>query len=359
MTLDSYITLGNSGLRVSPFCLGTMTFGEESQFGTTTKDSQDILDCYLNEGGNFIDTANIYTRGQSEKIIGDYFASHKARRDRTAIATKFFCSLFPGDPNAGGAGRKAIFAQCDESLRRLQTDYIDLYWLHNWDKYTPIEETMKALEDLVTSGKVRYIGFSDAPAWVITQAQMISHFRGWSPLIAMQLEYSLLERTIEGEHVPMAQHLGLGILPWSPLKSGLLSGKYSRQNPIQGGRAAFAGEVTDKTYEVIDTLNTIAKEIDAKPAAVALSWLQHRPGISSTIIGVRSFEQFQANLEAFKVQLSADQIDRLDTVSQPKLNFPAEFNRKLSPMFSNAGATVNGDVTQRPSNFPKDDSNRY
>ena len=218
MPLNSYITLGRSGLRVSPFCLGAMTFGDDNGWGSSIQDSEAIMSRYLDDGGNFIDTANIYTRGHSEKIIGDFFAQKKGKRDRVVLATKFFCNLFAGDPNGGGAGRKAIIAQCDESLRRMQTDYIDLYYLHNWDIFTPVEETMSALNDLVQAGKVRYIGFSDAPAWKVAQAQLIAHFRGWAPLIALQTEYSLIQRTGEGELVPMAEELGLGVLPWSPLR---------------------------------------------------------------------------------------------------------------------------------------------
>ena len=215
MPLNSYLTLGRSGLRVSPFCLGAMTFGEDlgGGSGASVEDSEAILAHYLEQGGNFIDTANAYTRGHSEKIIGDFFQQRKGKRDRAVIATKFFMNLFAGDPNGGGAGRKAIVAQCEESLRRLQTDYIDLYYIHNWDRFTPIEETMSALDDLVKSGKVRYVGFSDAPAWKVAQAQTIAHFRGWSSLIALQIEYSLMQRTVEGELIPMAEELGLGVLP--------------------------------------------------------------------------------------------------------------------------------------------------
>jgi aryl-alcohol dehydrogenase-like predicted oxidoreductase len=233
MSLDSYITLGRSGLRVSPFCLGTMTFGDDLGWGASPEDSEAMIAAYLDRGGNFIDTANIYTNGHSEKIIGDFFAKSGVRRDRAVIGTKFFGSLFEGDPNGGGAGRKALMQQAEASLRRLQTDYIDLYWLHNWDRATPIEETLRGLEDLVTSGKARYIGLSDLPAWKVAEAQTIAHFRGWSPVIALQLEYSLLERTVEGELIPMAQSMGIGVMPWSPLKNGFLSGKiHTRQRRI-------------------------------------------------------------------------------------------------------------------------------
>ena len=230
MSLDQYVTLGNSGLRVSPFCLGAMTFGDDWGGGSSVADAESIVTKFMERGGNFIDTANAYTKGHSEKIIGDYIHKHGIRRDQLVIATKFFANLFPGDPNGGGASRKSIAAACDESLRRLQTDYIDLYWMHLWDRYTPIEETMRALDDLVTSGKVRYIGFSDTPAWKVAQAQVTANFRGWAPLIALQIEYSLIERTVEGELIPMAAELGLGVTPWSPLRGGVLTGKYTREN---------------------------------------------------------------------------------------------------------------------------------
>ena len=190
MPLNHYITLGQSGLRVSPFCLGAMTFGKEWGFGSTEEDSFRILDRFIELGGNFIDTANVYTNGHSEVILGDYLKQKAIRRDHLVIATKFFGSLYPGDPNAGGAGRKAIMAACENSLARLRADYIDLYWMHCWDKHTPIEETMSALNDLVSQGKVRYIGFSDTPAWKVTEAQMTAKFRGWTKLIAIQIEYS-------------------------------------------------------------------------------------------------------------------------------------------------------------------------
>ncbi len=230
MPLDHYVTLGRSGLRVSPLCLGTMTFGEDLGWGSSVKESEQIIDRYLELGGNFLDTANFYTKSHSEKIIGDHIGRHKDQRDRIVIATKFSGDLYPGDPNAGGSSRKAIVGACVHSLRRLQTDYIDLYWLHNWDRHTPIEETMAALEDLVRSGKVRYIGVSDTPAWKVAEANVTARFRGWSAFIALQIEYSLLERTVEGELIPMALELGMGVTPWSPLRSGVLSGKYTRQN---------------------------------------------------------------------------------------------------------------------------------
>src|SRR4030081_1113417 len=258
MSLDYSVTLGRSGLRVSPLCLGAMTFGEDLGWGSSVEESQRIIDRFIELGGNFIDTANFYTKSHSEKIIGDHVGRHSARRDRLVIATKFSGNLYPGDPNGGGSGRKSIIAACEHSLRRLQTDYIDLYWLHNWDIHTPIEETMAALDDLVRAGKVRYIGVSDTPAWKIAEANVTAQFRGWSAFIGLQIEYSLLERTVEQELVPMAREFGLGITPWSPLKSGVLSGKYTRANVgrVKADRGPFLESFlnNEKTFGVVDVL---------------------------------------------------------------------------------------------------------
>jgi len=339
-----------------------MTFGEDlgPGLGSSVEDSEAILASYLGQGGNFIDTANIYTRGHSEKIIGDFFHQGKGKRDRAVIATKFFCNLFAGDPNAGGAGRKAIVAQCEESLRRLQTDYIDLYYLHNWDCFTPIEETMSALDDLVKSGKVRYVGISDAPAWKVAQAQVMAHFRGWNPLIGLQIEYSLMERTVEGELIPMACELGLGVLPWGSLKSGALTGKYTRANGVkmQGLRGTRVGEFTERQYDIIDVVAKIAAECNASSSTVALAWLKVQPGVRSTIIGARTLEQLDANLKALDLALTPDQIALLDNVSKPVLNFPADFLMH-SPSYGHAGATVNGIPSQQTFLVPKDDSSRW
>jgi aryl-alcohol dehydrogenase-like predicted oxidoreductase len=343
--LHHYVTLGRSGLRVSPFCLGTMTFGQEWGWGATPEESTAILNHYLERGGNFVDTANAYTKGHSEKIIGDYFMESPERRHRTVIATKFFGSMLTGDPNSGGAGRKAVVAACEESLRRLHTDYIDLYWMHCYDRHTPIDETMRALDDLVSSGKVRHIGFSDTPAWKVMEAQMLSKCLGWAPLIALQLEYSLLERTIEGELVPLAREHGLGITPWSPLKGGLLSGKYTRDNAgnVEGGRSAFATSGLDeRAYQVIDSLIAIAREVTSTPARVALSWIQHRPGVASTVVGARTMMQFKDNLAALDVELSSRHVEELDTLTAPRLNVPFQFLEKNAPAFGSSGTVING-----------------
>ncbi|MGI5212146.1 aldo/keto reductase [Plantactinospora sp. CA-290183] len=344
MSLDSYVTLGRSGLRVSPFTLGTMTFGEDFGWGSSPEESKNILAAYLDRGGNSIDTANIYTNGHSEKIIGDYFAGQRALRDRVVIGTKFFGNLYQNDPNGGGPGRKAIVQQLENSLRRLQTDYIDIYWLHNFDPSTPVEETLRTLDDLISDGKVRYLGFSDIPAWATAEAATIARFRGWAPIIALQLEYSLLERTSEGELIPMAQALGMGVMPWGPLKSGFLSGKYSSAatGPVDTTRAQMVGVPSEADYVVIDALNTVAREVGASPAAVALAWVHGRLGITSTLIGARRIDQLRANLQALDVTLTEAHRATLDDVSAPALNFPANNNRMLARMMQFAGATVDG-----------------
>lgn len=341
MSLDDYVTLGRSGLRISPFTLGTMTFGEDWGWGASPDESKKILGAYVDRGGNSIDTANLYTNGHAEHIIGEFLAERPGLRDRLVLATKFFGNLYENDPNGGGPSRKAIVQQLENSLRRLQTDYIDLYWLHNFDPATPVEETLRALDDLVSAGKIRYVGFSDIPAWATAEAATIARLRGWTPVIALQLEYSLLERTPEGELIPMAQAMGMGVLPWSPLKGGFLSGKYSSatRTDVDTTRARMPG---DAELVVIDALNAVAGEIGVPSAQVALAWALGRPGISSVVIGARRMDQFETNLGALAVTLSEAHRAALDEVSAPKLNFPAENNAVLAPSLQFAGATVDG-----------------
>jgi aryl-alcohol dehydrogenase-like predicted oxidoreductase len=361
MALTDYVTLGRSGLRVSPFCLGAMTFGEDWGWGSSVAESEAIMSRFMERGGNFIDTANVYTKGHSEKIIGDFIGRDPGRRDRLVIATKFFGNLYPGDPNGGGAGRKTIVSSCEQSLRRLQTDYIDLYWMHCWDRFTPIEETMRALDDLVSAGKVRYIGFSDTPAWKVSQAQTIASCRGWAPLVALQIEYSLLERTVEGELMPMALEMGLGVTPWSPLKSGVLSGKYTRENAatVKADRGERVTQnLGDKVYAIIDELVAIGKELKASPASVALAWVQGRPGVASTIVGARRIDQLDQNLAALDISVSADQVARLDKLSKPTLGFPMQF-LNVASMFSQGGTTVNGEKAAVWPMAPRNDAERY
>ncbi len=361
MPLDHYVTLGRSGLRVSPFCLGTMTFGEDWGFGSSVEDSVKIMDAYIDRGGNFLDTANIYTKGHSEKIIGDHVGKDPKKRDRLVIATKFLGNLFPGDPNGGGAHRKGIMAACDESLRRLQTDYIDLYWMHFWDEHTPIDETMRAVDDLVRMGKIRYFGISDTPAWKCAQAQYEAIFKNWSPAVALQIEYSLVERTVENELVPMAKELGMGITPWSPLKGGVLTGKYTRENKdeVEAKRGEWVtNNLTDRNLDIVEELVKVAKEVGCSPAECALAWVQAKDGVSSTIIGARTMDQLESNLKALEVTIPDELMQRLDKVSHQDPTFPQSF----LPYVKNnvhGGTTINGIDTEEWHMGPKNDDERW
>ena len=261
------------------------------------------------------------------------------------IATKFAANMFPGDPNGGGAGRKAIMHQVEASLRRLHTDYIDLYWQHNWDQHTPLEETISTLNDLVRDGKIRYIGLSDLPAWAVARSATVAELRGWANVAAIQVEYSLLQRTVEGELFGVARELGLGVTPWSPLASGVLTGKYTRENtsPEGSGRRWHSARLmTEETFIVLDVLRQVSKELGAPMAAVALAWVRHRPEVTSTIIGARRVEQLDANLVSLEVTIPDEQLAKLDQATKPQLDWPAEMLRKIVPPYQQAGATING-----------------
>ncbi|MGE0408588.1 MAG: aldo/keto reductase, partial [Amphiplicatus sp.] len=317
---------GRSGLRVSPLCLGTMTFGTAWGFGAEEASAARILDHYLDQGGNFVDTANIYNKGESEQIIGNYFSKVSSKRDRIVLATKFGGNTAAGDPNSGGGSRKAIIAACDASLRRLQTDYIDLYWQHWEDPFAPMDETLRTLDDLVRAGKIRYVGFSDTSAWKIAVAHTTALFRGWEPLTAIQVEYSLLERTSDGELFPMARELGFGVTSWAPLASGVLTGKHTRESlsNASGGRAgSYARYANDHTYNVLDALQPIAKKHGSTVGRVAIAWVCQHPDITAPMLGARSIEQLKDNLAALELKLDAEDVASLNAVSAPRLNFPA------------------------------------
>ncbi len=341
-SLTDYRTLGRSGLRVSPLCLGTMTFGQDWGWGADAATCAAMLDRYLGAGGNFLDTANIYTKGHSEAIIGDYF-KQRGGRDRVVLATKFGGNLHSGDPNAGGASRKSIACNLDESLRRLKTDFIDLYWLHFTDPHTPIAETLRALDDAVRAGKVRYLGVSDTPAWKVVQGQCEASFRSWTPFVALQIEYSLMERSVEGDLMPMALELGLGVTPWSPLKGGLLSGKYGRHRHPEGeGRHKPDSKyLIERTYLILDALDAVAKEQGQGAAAVALAWCRAKPGIASPILGARTLEQLDSNLKALALELTAEQLECLDRASEPAPVFPHSFLANTRHVMQ-GGTTING-----------------
>lgn len=333
-SLADYALLGRSGLRVSPLCLGTMTFGTEWGWGADAEASRALFHRFLEAGGNFIDTADGYTSGRSEEMLGQ-FIKDAGNRDHVVLATKFTFNGAPGNPNAGGNGRKNIFRALEGSLKRLQTDYIDLYWLHAWDGLTPVEEVLHTLDALVRSGKVRYIGLSDTPAWYLTRAQTLAELRGLERVSALQLEYSLVERNIEREHVPAALELGMGICPWSPLASGFLTGKYQRTasgGEGEGRLKAMAGspnpafqKFTERNWRVLDTLLAVSKELGRSPAQVALNWATKRPGITSTIIGATKLTQLEDNLTALEFDIPPELSKRLEEVSRPESLFPYFF----------------------------------
>jgi len=340
--LNDYVTLGRSGLRVSPLCLGTMTFGNEWGWGSEEQIAHAIFDHYVDAGGNFIDTADLYTEGHSEELVGK-FISERALRDRIVLATKFTFNSEPGNPNAGGNGRKNIYRALEGSLRRLQTDYIDLYWLHAWDTVTPVEEVVSTLNDLVRTGKIRHYGFSDTPAWYVARAQTLAEKEGKERLVAIQLEYSLVERGIEREHVPVAQELGIGITPWSPLAGGFLSGKYKRQgNTGQGeGRLEITKDIPafqrfkERNWKILDVVLDVAKQINKSPAQVALNWSATQPGITSTIIGASKPVQLEENLRCVEFEIPQELRKQLDEVSalepgHPYLFFNPEMQGRIS-----------------------------
>jgi len=325
MKLNEYVTLGRSGLRVSPLCLGTMTFGTEWGWGSEEDAARMIFNRYLERGGNFVDTADMYTNGKSEELVGKFIKDAKVR-DQVVLATKFTFNAQPGNPNAGGNGRKNMYRAIEGSLRRLQTDFIDLYWMHAWDMITPVEEVLASLDTLVRTGKVRYIGFSDVTAWYVARAQTLAEQQGRERIAALQLEYSLVERHIEREHVPAAQELGIAICSWSPLAGGLLSGKYKRgdQPGPQAGRLEIqkaAGTTiferyTEWNWKVLDVLLEVSKQIGRPPAEVALNWVATQPGVTSTIVGATKLAQLDSNLSSLDLAIPAELRARLDKAGE-------------------------------------------
>ncbi|MFN8391238.1 MAG: aldo/keto reductase [Bdellovibrionota bacterium] len=320
-SLADYSLLGRSGLRVSPLCLGTMTFGNDA-WGHDDSVSEQIFARYLEAGGNFVDTADLYAGGKSEEILGNLIRRGSSR-SKIVLATKFHFSGDAANPNAGGNSRKHIFDAIEGSLRRLQTDYIDLYWMHAWDTLTPADEVVHSLNTLVQQGKIRYYGFSDTPAWYVGNVCGLTSARGLAAPIALQLEYSLAVRDIEHEFVPAAQELGLGICPWSPLASGLLTGKYKRGEAHQGRLATMKdspnpvfNKLTERNFAIVDALLEVAREIDRHPAEVALNWITKRPGVSSTIIGATSMKQLESNLSALEFELPKAAAETLAEVSK-------------------------------------------
>ena len=323
-----YKLLGKSGLRVSELCLGTMTFGEEWGWGASQDESRKVFDAFVEAGGNFIDTANGYTDGTSEKIVGEFIASE---RERFVVATKYSFPLRFNDPknhpNGSGNHRKNMMQSLEGSLKRLNTDYIDLFWLHAWDFMTPVEEILRAFDDMVRQGKVLYIGISDAPAWIVAQANTLAQLQGWTPFVALQVEYSLVQRTPERDLFPMARAFDLAITPWSPLGGGILTGKYNQRNGSseQGRMETMKANISDRQLAIADVVCQVAEEIGHSPSQVALTWLRAQSGVIIPIIGARKATQINDNLACLDVSLSPEHLQRLNEVSQIELGFPHDF----------------------------------
>lgn len=335
-SLATYYSLGRTGLRVSPLCLGAGTFGNSWGEGWTTDESADkLIGRFVDAGGNFIDTANTYQEGESETIVGEALRKF-GNRDRLVVATKFSFGAYAGDPNGGGNSRKNIIESCDASLKRLRTDYIDLYWMHNWDTMTPADELMYTLDTLVRSGKVRYIGLSNPPAWYLGRSQTLAEQRGWAKISAIQMEYSLAMRNIEFEYVDAALEMGIGIMPWSPLANGLLTGKYKRNadGKLSGdGRMAttwvtdsYVDPNSEKNIKLVDAVVRIAGELGRTPAQVALNWITKRPGVVSTITGATKMKQLEDNISALEFEIPKAMSTELEVLSRPALCYPYFFH---------------------------------
>jgi aryl-alcohol dehydrogenase-like predicted oxidoreductase len=329
LSLDTYRLLGRSGLRVSPLSLGTMTFGEE--WGAPEDESRRMFDAYVDRGGNFIDTAGYYADGRSEDLTGAF--AH-AKRERLVLATKYSLTCGEGDPNAAGNSRRTMMQTVETSLKRLRTDRIDLFFLHVWDGTTPGDEILRAFDDLVRQGKVLYLGISDTPAWQIARLQTVAELRGWTQFAGLQVEYNLIERTAERDLIPAAQALGIGVLPWSPLASGRLAGKYATgatagetaEEP--GGRApllAATGRVNARAVAIADAVKAVADEIGVTSAQVAIAWTLRNPAVVSPLIGARTMRQLDDNLGALGVALEADHVARLEEASRFEPGFPHDF----------------------------------
>lgn len=341
----NYKTLGKSGLRVSPVCLGTMTFGEEWGYGCTPAEAEKILNYFTEVGGNFIDTANVYNNGHAEKIIGDWIVKQPSRRSELVVGSKFSLSGDVQNSNGGGTSAKSMMENLHQSLRRLQTDYLDIYWLHIWDWNTPFEEVMRSLERVVASGQVRYLGISNTPSWKIAQSQMYAELKGWASFIGLQIEYSLLERTVEHEFIPMAMEMGMGITTYSPLARGILSGKYSNEKlgEDKSGSENRMNSVNlgEKELKILARLKEISENHNVSVSTVALAWILGKRGGSIPILGVRRLEQLIGNLESLNVKLSSEEMDSLDHLSIPSHNSITKHGGRPAS-FIHGGIEING-----------------
>jgi aryl-alcohol dehydrogenase-like predicted oxidoreductase len=315
-----YKLLGRSGLKVSELCLGTMGFGTDNGWGADKEISKQVFDTYVNAGGNFLDTANIYTKGTSERFLGEFIA---ADRERYVVATKYSLYENQTNVNASGNSRKNMMASVEASLKRLNTDYIDLFYLHIWDNLTPVDEVLRGLDDLVSQGKVQYLGISDTPAWVVSKANTLAELMGWSQFIGLQIEYSLIQRTVERELIPMAEHYNMTVLPWAPLAGGALSGKYLRGE--KGRIKESSNRLNERSVKITKEVVAIADELGVDESGVALKWLMQQYVSCIPIVGATKPEQVKQNLKCVDVTLSAEHMQRLNTVSAFELGFPAAF----------------------------------
>jgi aryl-alcohol dehydrogenase-like predicted oxidoreductase len=313
-----YKLLGRSGLRVSEVALGTMTFGDAWGWGATRDESRRIFDAFLDAGGNLVDTAGNYTDGQSEELLGEFI---QAGRDRIVLATKYTLTSQRDDPNAGGNSRKSLVRTLEGSLRRLGTDYVDLLWLHMWDGMTPVDEVVRALDDLVSAGKVLYVGISDTPAWVVSQAVTLAELRGWSRFVAVQAPYSLADRDVERELLPMARSLELAFTPWGMLEGGALTGKYLADSD-EPRRYGGAG---DRVNAIAREVMAVAEEVGATPSQVAIAWVRAQPWLTIPIVGARSESQLLDNLGALELELPEEVVERLSAASGFDVGFPRSF----------------------------------
>ncbi|MBV9848030.1 MAG: aldo/keto reductase [Kutzneria sp.] len=322
-----YTLLGDSGMRVSEFALGTMTFGTEWSFGADKEESRKQFELFAEAGGNFVDTANKYTNGTSERILGELLGED---RERFVVATKYSLSTRDGDPNSAGNSRKNLIQALDASLRRLDTEYVDLLWVHAWDFMTSPEEVMRALDDQVRAGKVSYVGISDTPAWLVARMQTIAELRGWTPFVGLQIPYSLAQREVERELVPMARGLGMTVAAWAPLAGGLLSGKYTRSQPSESEDRRL-GEQPENQLRIARAVDAVADELGVPSAHVALAWLREQQGVVP-ILGARTTGQLKSNLDSLNVTLTSDQRRRLDEASAVTLGFPHDFLAEVAPV---------------------------
>jgi aryl-alcohol dehydrogenase-like predicted oxidoreductase len=340
-----YRPFGTTGLRVSEVFLGAMTFGEQGGVGAPLEECRRMIDAFADAGGNVIDTAINYRGGASEEIVGELL---EGRRDRFVVSTKYTVTRDASDPNGGGNHRKNLVLSLETSLRRLRTDYVDVYWVHMWDAHTPIEETMRALDDVVRAGKVLYVGISDAPAWIVSRANTLAEWRGWSAFAGLQVPYSLLQRDIERELLPMAEAFGMTVAAWSPLAGGILSGKFERPDGADAQTRVDGSSLTDHDHAVARAVTDVADQLGVTASQVAIGWTMARSEVVHPIVGARRLEQLTDNLGAVDVDLPTEAVDKLDNAAGFTPGFPAQFIDDTTPwVFAAAVADVDRRLSRR------------